>query len=425
MPIPYWIHEKGAPRISNGSDFAAVQASFQTWENIQTANIKFAFRGTTTAGIVGHDGMNVVTFTDTSAPLGSSTISATFSFFRTENGQTMFDEADIAFNPALDFSTSGETNKFDIQSVLTHEIGHLLGLDHSALVSSVMVPFGVSSQLDQRTLAYDDIAGIMEIYGTASGTGQIRGTIEADGTPVFGAHVVAVNSDGTPIVSTLSQRDGSYILRFLPPDTYGVYAESLDGPVTRFNLGGGSNGFFSTIRTNFGTTYFGNVSSLSEARTIDIGPNGVATADIRTFPASATGLRLTRPTFALRIPRGRTVTVLSGGVDITSGILLSGSDAGLQFGELTFGGRINSSVPTSVSVQLTVMPSTPLGPKNLTASRGTDASIVSGAFVVNDSCPSGISVTPATGPLEGGTLVTVRGATFRSGAQACLARPPA
>src|SRR5439155_27339100 len=123
-----------------------------------------------------------------------------FSFFRTENGQTIFDEADIAFNPAIDFSTSGENNKFDIQSVLTDEIGHLLGLDHSALVSSVMVPFGVLSQLDQRTLAYDDVAGIMEIYGTASGTGQIRGTIEAAGTPVFGALVVAVNSDGTSLV---------------------------------------------------------------------------------------------------------------------------------------------------------------------------------------------------------------------------------
>src|SRR5439155_24031483 len=106
-----------------------------------------------------------------------------------------------------------------------------------------MVPFGVPSQLDQRTLAYDDVAGIMEIYGTASGTGQIRGTIQADGTPVFGAHVVAVNSGGTPIVSTLSQRDGSYVLSSLPPDTYRVYAEALDGTMTRLNLRGGSNGF--------------------------------------------------------------------------------------------------------------------------------------------------------------------------------------
>ena len=421
MPIAYWIHEKGLPRVSNGSDFAAVQASFQTWENIQGTNIRFNFRGTTPTGTVAHDGLNIVTFTDTSAPLGSSTIAATFSYFRNENGQTVFDESDIALNPAIEFSTSGESNKFDIQSVLTHEIGHFLGLDHSALVSSVMVPFGVASQLDQRTLAYDDIAGVMEIYGTASGTGQIRGTIQGDGTPVFGAHVVAVNSGGTPLVSTLSLRDGSYVLRSLPPDTYRVYAEGLDGPMTRLNLGGGSNGFFSTIRTNFGTTYFGNVSGLPEASKIDVAPNSVTTADIRTFPASATGLRLTRPTFGIRIPRGRTITVLGGGVDITNGVLISGSDPGLQFGAPAFGGRINSSAPTSVSVQLTVTPSTPLGPKNLTASRGTDASILSGAFVITDSPPSGISVIPATGPIEGGTLVTVKGANFRSGAQVFFA----
>src|SRR5207245_1087812 len=210
-----------------------------------------------------------------------------------------------------------ETNKFDIQSVLTHEIGHLLGLDHSALVSSVMVPFGVPSQLDQRTLAYDDVAGIMEIYGTASGTGQIRGTIEADGTPVFGAHVVAVDSSGSPIVSTLSQRDGSYILRFVPPGTYRVYAEPLDGPVTAQNIGGSTNGFFAGIKTNFGTTYFGNVSTLAEATGIDVAPNSVSSSDIQTLPASATGLNLTRPAFGIRVPRGLTGTLSGiGGVDI-------------------------------------------------------------------------------------------------------------
>src|SRR5436309_7499937 len=417
MPVPYWVHEKGMPGIPNGSDFAAVQASFQTWENIQAANVKFAFKGTTAAGNVAHDGLNLVTFTDTSAPLGSSTIAATFSYFRSENGQMVFDESDIAFNPATDFSTSGENNKFDIQSVLTHEIGHLLGLDHSALVSSVMVPFGVLSQLDQRTLAYDDVAGIMEIYGTASGTGQIRGTIEADGTLVFGAHVVAVNSDGTPIVSTVSQRDGSYLLRFLPPDSYGVYAEPLDGPVTRLSLGG----FFSSVRTNFGTTYFGGVSGLSEAAKIAVGLNGVATADILMFPPSATGLRLTWPSFGIRIPRGRTVTIIGGGVDIMDGVLLTGSNSGLQFGPRTFGGRITSTAPTSVSVQLTVLSSTPLGPKNLIVNRGTDTSILSGAFVITDSYPSGISVSPSTGPVEGGILVTVNGTNFRSGARVFFA----
>ena len=421
MPVSYWIDEKGLPRISNGSDFAAIQASFRTWESIQTASIQFAYRGTTPVGTVGHDGLNVVTFTDTSAPLGSSTIAATFSFFKTENGQLLFEESDIAFNPGLDFSTSGEANKFDIQSVLTHEIGHLLGLDHSGLVSSVMVPFGSPSQLDQRTLAYDDIAGMMEIYpnpSTMPATGQIRGVIQSDITAVFGAHVVAVDSSGTPIVSTLSQRDGSYVLRFVPPDTYRVYAEPLDGPVTAQNIGGGTNGFYASIKTNFGTTYFGNVTTLPEATSIDVGPNSVSSADIQTLPPSTTGLNLTRPAFGIRIPRGATGTLSGvGGVDITDGVVFSGSNPGLQFGALTFGGRVSSTAASSVSMRFAVLPSTPLGPKNLAVNRGTDASIVSGAFVITDSSPSVNSTTPPAGPIEGGTLVTVRGANFRPGAQ--------
>src|SRR5215475_251336 len=185
--------------------------------------------------------MNVVSFTDTSAPMGSSTIAATFSFFKRDTSSLTIDEADIAFNPALEFSTSAEAGKFDIQSVLTHEIGHLLGLDHSAMVSSVMVPFGVVSQLDQRTLSYDDIAGITEIYPqtpAAGGVGQIRGSVRIGSAPLFGANIVAVNADGTPIVSTLSQPDGSYTLRFLPSGVYRVYAEPLDLPVLKENIGG-------------------------------------------------------------------------------------------------------------------------------------------------------------------------------------------
>src|SRR5260370_1349921 len=182
------------------------------------------------------------------------------------------------------------------------------------------------------------MAGAMKIYQSPSGlpaAGQIRGMIQADTIPVFGAHVVAVDNSGTAVVSTLSQRDGSYILRFVPPDTYRVYAEPLDGPVTPQNIGGGFNGFYSSVKTNFCTTYFGNVSTLAQAAPIDVVPNGVALADIQTLPASATGLNLTRPAFGIRISRGRTGTLTMGGVDITDGIDVSGSNPGLQFGAFT------------------------------------------------------------------------------------------
>ena len=426
MPVSYWINEKGSPNILNGSDFAAVQASFQTWQNIQTANIQFAYQGTTPDGTVGLDGMNVVTFTDTSAPLGTTIIAATFSFFAINNGALVFEESDIAVNPLLNFSTSGEINKFDIQSVVTHEIGHLLGLDHSGLVSSVMVPFGVPSQLDQRTLAYDDVAGVTEIYPNPSAmpnAGRIRGKIQSSAGPVFGAHVVAVDGGGTVVASTLSQQDGSYLLRSLQPGRYQVFAEPLDGPVTAQNILGGTNGgFYSGINTNFGTAYSPNGSTLDQAAVINVVPDGEAVADVATFPANVSGLNLTRPAFAVRIARGQTTTLSGiGGIDITEGVVFTASNPGLQFGPLTFGGRISSTAPTSVSMDLSVSASTPVGPKILAVNRGTEASVVAGGFVITDSPPSNVAATPANGEIEGGTLVTVRGTNFRPGAQVYFA----
>jgi len=281
MPIPFWINDRGSPQILNGSDFEAILASFRTWENIPSASIRFDYRGTTSAATVGRDGMNIVSFTDNSTPLGSSTIAATFSYYRVQGSEILSDESDILFSPSLQYSTSGEAGKFDIQSVLTHEIGHLLGLDHSGLLSSVMVPFGATGQIHQRTLTYDDIAGVSEIYpvaGTQASVGQIRGSLMNGASPVFGAHVVAVDQTGTVWLSTISQPGGSYVLRFLPPGSYKVFAEPMDLPVNEQNLGGGGTGFYRNLRTDFGTTYFGNVSNFYDAAPVQVqgGPEQVS-----------------------------------------------------------------------------------------------------------------------------------------------------
>ena len=78
-------------------------------------------------------------------------------------------DADMAVNSAIDrFSVSDDgqdvdgVKNQDLVSVVTHEVGHFFGLDHSKVPGSVMY-FQAQPGL-HRELAADDIAGICAIY---------------------------------------------------------------------------------------------------------------------------------------------------------------------------------------------------------------------------------------------------------------------
>ncbi|KMZ68570.1 Matrix metalloproteinase-9 [Zostera marina] len=55
-------------------------------------------------------------------------------------------------------------NSIDLESVTTHELGHILGLGHSTFRSAIMYP-SISSQRRKINLRQDDIHGIQELYG--------------------------------------------------------------------------------------------------------------------------------------------------------------------------------------------------------------------------------------------------------------------
>ncbi len=71
-------------------------------------------------------------------------------------GQAHFDESE-------DWGVGdNHTARFDLLTVLIHEIGHLLGLGHSQEPGSVMYPFYYRMS---RILAPDDVDGIQALYG--------------------------------------------------------------------------------------------------------------------------------------------------------------------------------------------------------------------------------------------------------------------
>ena len=78
-------------------------------------------------------------------------------------------DADIEINSFRnEFSTGDDQSSNDLQGVLTHEVGHFLGLDHSLVENATMFADYALSNLGTRTLASDDRAGICSIYAPAA-----------------------------------------------------------------------------------------------------------------------------------------------------------------------------------------------------------------------------------------------------------------
>jgi hypothetical protein len=387
------------PNIRAGSDArTAILNGFKAWERVSTAGVRFSVGADSAVNSSsGSDGINVVSFADTPdnrSDVGDA-IAVTLTFFIRSTGDIT--SGDIIFSPTKTFSTNGETDAYDIQGVATHEIGHFLGLDHSGIGSATMFPFGKLGDLSARTLDPDDRAGISTLYPSSSfnsTTGRISGRITSGGAAVFGAHVVAIDtSTGIVTAGAVSLGDGSYLIAGLPPASYRVVAEPLDGPVEQDNLGGI---FDSSVKSNFRSAALGgstpsnvNVSAGIESvrRDIDV---GTATASLN-LTLLGTESATTPGSFLLGSPplvvaRGRDFQLAVGSTSTTFGSAVNAMEiagSGITF---DFARRGVFSSNRGFVVTLTIAADAPLGARNVAVRNDTtgELSILPGGLIIID-----------------------------------------
>ena len=190
------------------------------------------------------DGITLITVADTPQNNGifnsNSTTGRTRVFYDEETGE--ISEADVVINPhpttaeglPVQFSTDGTRGTYDLESTLTHELGHLLGLDHSTIIASTMHPHqalnGVYNKpaFTERTLSEEDRTRVRELYGASPGLGAMEGRISQPNSvgqriPASKAEVwVEENHSGRLIASTLTSSNGSFRIESLPPNSYRV-----------------------------------------------------------------------------------------------------------------------------------------------------------------------------------------------------------
>jgi matrixin len=74
-------------------------------------------------------------------------------------------DADVAFNTSYDYTTTDEggcTNEIYLEAVVSHEVGHVIGLAHSNVSSALMYPS--VAYCDNKQIASDDINGRNALY---------------------------------------------------------------------------------------------------------------------------------------------------------------------------------------------------------------------------------------------------------------------
>lgn len=216
--------DAGVMRSLPGS-FEKINEAAKSWKVIESdAQFASPVAGASTAG---KNGVNSISIDDRLFE-ESGFLAYTTTWFD-DSGRIQ--EADIQID-------SQSVGGYDLQSLVGHEYGHLLGLDHSGVIGAVMYPY-VSKTT--QALDSDDRVTLASIYPSAmqqSANATIRGSVKSKTGPVFGAQVVAVSAAGIAVASTLSDEDGAFVLKGLPEGSYRIYAEPLDGPVDREHLSG-------------------------------------------------------------------------------------------------------------------------------------------------------------------------------------------
>jgi Matrixin len=139
LPVVQSYNPRGQP-VAGQSLLQATQAA---WSSVPGSRFRMSFGGTTfrcpsivleCPGPQRLDGRNDVGW----APLSGGTLGVTWSTI----GGT--DEADMALSTRVPWSTTSCANlpgRFDAQTVLLHENGHVAGLGHAASTASVMYSF--------------------------------------------------------------------------------------------------------------------------------------------------------------------------------------------------------------------------------------------------------------------------------------------
>jgi hypothetical protein len=176
--VTFSLQKDAAPRA--GIDYAAAKASveraFDAWTSADCGGHGPSLRLTLSEPVAcgaseyskDHHNANIIVFREDEWPYEGAEDALGLTRVRFDpdvNVGELYD-TDIELNAVAEPLSVGEpkANEVDLDSLLTHEMGHALGLGHSLDVGATMLAGYTTGSIAPRSLGSDDVAGVCQLY---------------------------------------------------------------------------------------------------------------------------------------------------------------------------------------------------------------------------------------------------------------------
>jgi hypothetical protein len=174
--VGYSVQQDASSQVDLATARALVAQAFSTWSQasceVGVPKITAEDLGPVSCNQIEYDGeaknANIIIFRDASWPYdGGAALALTTVTYALDSGEIR--DADIEVNSAeVTLTTGDEDVDVDLQSILTHETGHFLGLAHAPVAAATMNGDYPPNSITLRSLDPDDEAGICALYPPTS-----------------------------------------------------------------------------------------------------------------------------------------------------------------------------------------------------------------------------------------------------------------
>ena len=202
FPVGYQVNPANSGVAADAALFA-VRRAFDRWQDDRGSNVEFLYGGTSQRVDDLYDGVNVVSWVHTDQRWVAEAAWLVHPASGTIAG------FDIRINRATPWAVDGVPGRFDIETVVAHEVGHVIGLSHSPASNELMYwavypgfvnQLGAGDRAGARALYPEPnpLPGVPRMVRSTGWVGltQIISWSSASGAGVFNTYTLQRSTDG-------------------------------------------------------------------------------------------------------------------------------------------------------------------------------------------------------------------------------------